>query len=91
MSFWIFFTIGVPPMPPKWPAKGARQPRKPVKPAKAAKAVETPLCFNFHCIYRLQQIHRPLFSSHTNFFFADVYISVAGSTFCLEDRASAAA
>ena len=45
---------------------------------------------HFHVCYTCFENDRPPFCSHSNFIFADVYTSPAGSTFFLENQAPAA-
>ena len=42
---------------------------------------------HFHYVHTCFENDRPPFCSHSNFIFADVYTSPAGSTFCLGNRA----
>ena len=79
----VLFSVGGPPMPSNWPTKGAKSAKPASQASPTAKAVKTPFCFMFYLFYRLQQINRPLFRSHSHFGCNDVYISQAASTLCL--------
>ena len=85
----ILSTDGIPPCVQSGLPREPRQPSQPSKPANPANAVETSFCFSCHCIYRLQEIDRPSFSSHSKLFFANINVSPTGSTFCLENTATA--